>query len=108
MRCLSSSGLFSATAIETQARPRRAILAAMMAWWISFLFILLGNGGLFIPSLHVDAFGEEPAGERSLSEQAADRDERQQVSLERQLEKAGGAVCKVTSAGSEQGNAKPM
>src|SRR5438067_13449792 len=92
MRCLSSSAWFSATAIDTHARPRSAVLAAMMAWWISFLFMLFGNGGLFTPSLHVDPFGEEPPGERSFAEQAADRDERQQISLERQIEKAGEAV----------------
>src|SRR5947208_8124439 len=108
IRCLSSSGLFSAMAIDTHARPRRAILAAIMAWWISFLFILFGNDSLFFPSLHVDSFGEEPSGERSFAEQAADRDERQQIRLERQVEKAGEAVCKVTNAGNEQENAKPM
>src|SRR2546423_6859284 len=108
IRCLSSSGLFSAMAIETHARPRRAVLAAIMAWWISFLFILFGNGGLFSPSLHVDSLGEKPSGERSFAEQAADRDERQQIRFERQVEKVGEAVCKVTNAGNEQENAKPM
>src|SRR5947207_660037 len=108
MRCLSSSGLFSAMAIDTHARPRRAVLTAMMARWISFLFILFGNGGLFSPSLHVDSLGEEPSGERSFAEQAADRDERQQIRFERQVEKVGEAVCKVTNAGYEQEDAKPM
>src|SRR2546430_13779200 len=104
MRCLSSSAWFSATAIDTHARPRRAILAAMKVWWISFLFILFGDGGLFPPSLHVDPFDEEPPGEGSFAEEAADRDERQQISLERQVEEGGEGGWKGTNAGNEQEN----
>src|SRR5438067_11954130 len=97
IRCLSSSGLFSAMAIDMHARPRRAILAAITAWWISFLFILCGNGGLFFPFPHGGSLGEEPSRERSFAGKAADRDRRHYISLGRLTEEAGEAVVKVNN-----------